>query len=381
MRKEITARLAAAVVVLCLSLGLRPLLAEAPRIDYKTILSQNSLTTAQKKRISEFIRYWLGRLKQASDADQVLQGRYQILRAYGTVKKPFYQYDFAEIAAQQLVGIWKELSDDLKSLKEVNLAIIAANMPQITTQPVLEEMIVHANPAVRFQGWRGYRRIRDLLLAYPPGTDYGKKMYEAMRSRARLETSAPVLGMIFQMMQLRSVPQGVSRQEFVRFQRTAFEILKDTWDDRCRGILAGKSMLADAARKAVAALTNFAAVFSSDRSMQMAILQMIANTAYSSVSAFENSLEAIQKAGEDPKKRKEILEIRDNNSQLLRDCEGALNYITKKRQSRIARALAQIGGPAPGTVGTAVAEWIDELKASGVEDPAVVLAGKSVETR
>ncbi len=362
-------RVQGVIVVLCLSIvavTTRGESGEVPKVDFMLIRSQDNLRRDQQEQIAKRIAYWLSMLRNTEDPSKVIEARSGLVKDYKAVEK--FQYEYADEAGKQGIAIFGELSGKLKSLKEVNLGLGLSQMSQVTIQTSLDKMVVHPNPAVRFHGWRGYRRIRAKLLAQ--GASYIADMVKSLQVRAKAETSAPVVGTILQMIYTPPVPpRTVAQDIFLKHQEASYKILHDNWKQWCMEVLKGDGEMADVSRKGISGAMNFARVFRNDRRRRTVLMQMILDMTYCSRGAFEAAIDSL-KEGDSKHKKPIMIRTRDANAQLLRDCERALGYVTQEQMNPIERVLSNPDEENPADkVGSSIYEWLDVLKAQGVTDP------------
>jgi hypothetical protein len=370
MHEKNPVRSCAVGVLLCLLGGISSVQAQPPKINLEELSKRDRLTRGEKEQVRGRIKYWLKIIRTAEKPTEIIKGARGLLQDYQDLKKkPRHQYTFASLVSEEAVPVFKQLGGQHRLLRETNLALALSQMPQLEIQKALEEMIVHRNPAVRFYGWRGYRRLREQVLIF--GSRYTDKMYRSMRTRATEETSAPVVTALFQAIYMPPVPPpGVSIRSFLQYQRSAFEILKGCWIKRCKEVWGGNGGIADASRKGVAGLANFVAVFKNDKAKRTDVLQMAINMAYCSAKAFDEALKKIREAEKKEQKNYPAVEARDACAQLLRDCENTLNYVTGEQRRFISRPLSNPDEEDPGlAVRMGVLEWIAVLKDEGLTDP------------
>ena len=355
--------------VLCVFAG--TMLARPPEVDFDEIERYRTLSPKHLEQLRARIGYWLEVIRSAAEAKDITDAREELLKDFQRSDKVLYRDSFAGLASQLAIPLFARLPEGLKNLREVNLALALSQFPQVTVQPALEDLIVHPNPAVRFLGWRGYRRIRPQVLARPPGTQFDQAMYRSMWARAAEESVAPVVSAIFQMIQMPPVRrEPVSAENFPRFQENAFQILKDTWERRCREVLRGDGAMADACRKGTKALENLEAVFKDDPVKRKAILQMVIDMTWCAARAYDSALRTVNQAARNQQKNEAAQQSLQANSELLRDCEKTLNALTRRDSRHIVRPMSDPDQLDRGSaVGLGVVEWIKDLQAEGVTNP------------
>ena len=235
MCRTYLSRLCAAAVVLisCASARSEPL--EPPPVDFGEIESQSreELQGKHTQQLRERIAYWLAVLRDTEKRDEILSATVGLLEDYGRIDKAFYRYHFAEIVTTQAKDTWAKMKPQLKPLREVNLALAISEMTQVSIQPALTKMVSHPNAAVRYYGWTGYRKLRELILVLAGAAQHDKIMYASLRSQSKEETSPAVVGAMFKMFR---TPLGgqwqVGPRQMARFRSTCFDILQAAWPIR-----------------------------------------------------------------------------------------------------------------------------------------------------
>jgi hypothetical protein len=85
-------------------------------------------------------------------------------------------------------------TDELKSMKEINYALVISGMTQLTTIDAIDLLVSHPNPGVRFLAWRSYREIRDDAIG--AGGANADKLFASLKKRAAIESSPLVASVI-----------------------------------------------------------------------------------------------------------------------------------------------------------------------------------------
>jgi len=343
---------ACVVVLLAIGSAGPTLWAEAPPpVD---IPARGSLPRAVEQQVQQRMEYWLDQLRDAKDEDGIRQAAKALLADYYKSENLSYRYIYAAQMAAKGPGYLAGMTD---SIRQINLAVSVSGIDQVSIQPALGIMVAHANPAVRYLGWHGYRSIRMLALAQGPS--FARKMQDSLAKRAVGEQSGPVVGEIFLMLTLPPIEiPGVSEQTLRDTRREFLQITRNTWPERCRQVLAGDASITEACRSAVIALNSFGQAYADDEAQRKTILQMAIDLAYCSAKAYDNA----KGAGD----------LGAANQELLRDIENLLNNVKGTQNAYLVTALTDpnVLPPRGVAVRRAVVEnWLDALESDGVVKP------------
>jgi hypothetical protein len=324
----------------------------APPLEIPPDVLKTALSQAYVAQIDARVKYYADRFQEVGGDEDIVALRKKVLDDYRKYDSTEYQYVFTQTAVKYLSPLLQEPNQT----RQVNVAMALSQMEQVPVQPALESMIKDENPAVRYLGWQGYKRIRMSVLAQ--GSEGVETMYASLARAAENETEASVVKAIFQMLYLPPIrPEAVSEQSFSVARKRSLDILRKCWPKRCREVLAGSAAMADAARAGVVALLGFENLSTEDPAVQTALLQMLVDILYCSSKAYD----AAHAAGN----------VAEVNSDLMQDAENALNAVSKLRLSQVTTALLdpKVQPPREAAVGLAVLDWIDALKSKGVKKP------------
>jgi hypothetical protein len=311
--------------------------------------------------------YWAGAIRDAKDANEIISARDRMAQDYKVMEAKTAGYVFAEQAATVVAPMLRKGfdKDSLRVAKEVNLAIAISQMPQVSIQPALEEMIASGDPAVRLVGWKGYRAIRSRLLLQ--GLSAADRAMASAERAAKTETSPFVLEGAFRMLELEPAkPANVSQDVWDAVRKRTWNALAANWDSPWRQrVMAGEAEMAEACQQAASVAASYAATGATKQETTR-LLQMLTDMAFCAAQAFI-AARTDGKTG-------------DAQAGLLHSCEAALNAITKAGKDFIGKALADssvttrpnivlvwIEPSRPGTYG--VYGWVDFLKNQGVVEP------------
>lgn len=314
---------------------------------------------AQMTQIDERLKYYGTQIASATKDKDILSARKGLRDDYLLTAAGDFQYTYARRAAAILTPMLEsgiKSADPLKTVKEVNLALALARMPQVTVQPAMETLVAHANPAVRYQGWEGYREIRMLVLAQ--GQEFASRMKATYQKRAAAESSPAVIGSILQMAILPPVAGGaVPEADMREAQAFFFGTLKANWARWCQLAADGSEDMLVSAARGLQALRNYDAFFTGDKDKKNAIVQMIVDMLWCAAEAYD------QAGGKGL--------AADASVALLRDSEMALNAVTQKRKGVVEASLSDAKIVERGAaVKLAVLDWVADLKEFGVTKPA-----------
>lgn len=346
----------ASLVVTMLSLlpSLPAALADAPRLDISdATLPGGGPNPQQIAMIKTYLAYWVNELVQASDEKAILNTRTMIENGYKQLENMDYRLAYAKQMAEQVLPLFQKGpgSNPLGSTKELNLALAVGQMPQPSIEPALETMVVHKNPALRYEGWVTYRAILPQILQM----GRSPQMLALLSQQTAKETSAPVLGAIFQALSLdATVGTNVPADVLAPVRKQALQILSTHWTTWCKRVVQGDLEMTRAALHAVSALQSVAG-----DAKPGPVLQALLRMAYAS-----------QKAADANKSNKDLTAA---GKMLLLECEAALVALSKNSETPIQNALKS--QTPKGNVdiwaeaGSAVFKWAESLKSQGVKDP------------
>ena len=184
-----------------------------------------------QEEIQALVSYRLAQIVTANTAEGIGAAADDTIEAferYDAALYPDVQFWFAEDAAMLIPTLLADLPDDqLRSLREMNIARAAAGIDHLSILAALDDLIVHDSAAVRYYGWIGYGAIRDQALQ---DWDAPQQIYETISQRAAAETSGVVVGAICRLMALpinrpRDIPEQAYHESTSRF----LAILHDNW--------------------------------------------------------------------------------------------------------------------------------------------------------
>ena len=352
---------------------------------------------ARSAKLDARIKYWLEQIQTAKDGKAIDEARKALAGDHRAAELDRYAYTYAlcavELACPLLTGgIAKD--DQLKALKEINVALVISRISQVAIQPALEVIVKHPNMAVRYSGWRGYQNIRPQLLVHAERT---KTMFKSL-DKAADETCPAVLVVVFEMLYFPTVwPPSVSASAYKQAQEAAYAIFHRVWSKRCTQVLDGDTEMAHVCSKAVAALVRLdASLGRDDKKKRQRLRQMLIDVTWCAGRAYDRAYQAADvaakaaraaaaAAGPRPAAAAMLAKARKADQQakahkqdaaamatFLRTCEKNLNALkaADRGHTYIENALTDRKVEDRGTsVREAVLKWVEHFKKDGVVHP------------
>ena len=319
---------------------------------------------AEDRKIDEILKSVATAIVVAKDEEAVVKARKRAIDEYRFSRSAYSYTRMAATRLTPLLGAGIEATDPLRILKVVNVAMALSRMPQVTIQPALETMVVHANPAVRLLGWTAYFRTRNRLMSQ--GEAFAKKMYAALDKAGLTENSPPVLAAMFRMMETSAAPAGFSVTDWQKARARWLTTLRRNWRRWCGKMVAGEAEMARASEMLVrVALSHATAAIAEEKdpkklkAKKRPFVQMVYDVAWSASKAYQKA----HGKGNAP--------LVVQSGALLRDCERGLNALAGTEHNFIISALIQGDDKDRATrVRLAVLRWGDVLKKDyGVTKP------------
>ena len=319
---------------------------------------KRGLTPSDIQQVKAHAEYWVDSIGNGETAGAVYSARESILADYDKYGKSIrYQVEFARSTAAKLPAAMKRLSiaDRLKSLKEINYAIVISEMAQLTAIDAIDSLVGHANPGVRFLAWRGYRGIRDDAIV--AGKEHAEKLFNALKKRAGVEPSPLVAAVIVDVLHIKESAWTTNafKKAFEGNFKTLIVMLKPC----CNRLAAGEASWARPCIAAIPILQSAAEFYKPDTKMTTVILQHLINIAQAGAKAYA----AAKAVG--PEAFRCI--------PLLLQVEPAIGSLTDHSEIKEIRGplLDKKKGPDEKTraIRRGVLEWIDRLEDLGVKTP------------
>ncbi len=346
-------------------LGAGSAVAAPPAVNISESSLSSGLKPEEIKQVATRITYWVEQIKNAegNKAQQTTtdarDGLLFDFNRYGNTRYEYvYAGEAAKIVSEALkTGLGK--NDPNLCLKEVNLAMAVANMPQAPIQDVLEVMVAHRNEAVRAIGWKGYQKAQKVM--FTQGKKYSDLMLATMKKQAAAEKSPAVLGALFQALYIPPDRTGlVDEKVLSEAQKTAFAILQENWQRCCKEMLTSAEMTRTMI-KAIGTLGRLQAMIATDDKGKTASLQMIVDAMRCASLVYDSDWTKDSGEGDDAM----VCAV------LLRYGEVELRRISQINSTGVEKALTDPKVTLRGViVQEAVLNWIDDnLKKFGVKTP------------
>ncbi|HAU39038.1 MAG TPA: hypothetical protein DCX07_15165 [Phycisphaerales bacterium] len=330
--------------------------AAPPSLDIPPEALESGLLPMHVAKVRARVEYWAQALADAKTPEAIVAARQGMVQDYRGLESLSFKYHYANETAKAVVKRLGTFGDELKALRDVNLALAARQMPQVPVQAALDKMASSSNPAVRYLAWQGYGQVKMLVLAQ--GESFATKMLATFKERAQAEDSPLVCGEIFSTLYLPSVSTVmIEKGVLAKAQAVSVETFRAVWPGICQGALDGDAKKMDAVRKGLIALSLMGqdggykdSVKDADGLAQMA-------------------LDGLWCAGKVLDRSKGQGEIVNDCVQTLREGERALNAATGKGKTHVEAALADTKDRGAAVL-LAVLKWVDELKKDyGVSEP------------
>lgn len=305
---------------------------------------RSGLGTTDLEVIDRYVTNWAEKLATAGSEEDILDARVRLTRGYNTYDSWQFQNAYADRVAKALTPVLT--SPDLR--KQINAAMVLSQMRQVSMQPILESLVVSPNPALRLYGWTGYGRIRLLVMAQGKGPV--ETMLTSLTKAAAEEDCGPVMSAILSMMYLSpDRPSIISASVFDETRAKLFDVFRQSWPRVCRKVLGGHYGMVRAANEGLDALRRVAADPDSPKETQQAAVQMVVDLAWCAAKCYAAEGQTGSQMA--------ATEV------LLRECETALNAITKLRQIPVNKALTTKGdAERVAAVELATSSWIRLLE-------------------
>jgi hypothetical protein len=312
----------------------------APEMEIPESSLRSGLLAADLDAVDKYVTYWADKLTTAGSEQEILDARARLTRGYNRYDNWQFRGAYAERAAKALTAVLD--SPDVR--KQINAAMAISQMREVAVQPVLEMMVVHHNPALRLYGWLGYRRIRLEVLAQ--GKDPVGTMLRSLEKAAMTEDCGPVMASVLDMMYLSpDRPSIVSPTVFDGTRTRLFEIFRQCWPRVCQKVLNGHQSMIRAGGAGLDALRRIATDEDATKETQLAAVQMVVDLVWCSAKRYAAGGQTSAQVA--------------TNEALLRECETALNAITKLRQIPVNQALGvRDEAKRAAEVEVAVSRWI-----------------------
>lgn len=329
-----------------------------PRLDFSCEqIATGPLPAHVRQQVEQFVAHWTDVMLTTEADAEVSNARQRLVEGFAKCPDSA-QYQTAYAAA--VVDSVRPVLRSQDRLRQVNAALVVANTRNMRIRPVLDEMVRHDNPAVRYLGWQGYQRVRTLVLAQ--GRAYSEPMFAGLDEQLKSETVPFVLRRLLEMLYLPPVrPQVISEGDYRWARERAMEIFLAGWSEQCGRILLGGGQMPDAMRRGLWAISGFRRIIGDSQAERSKLAQPLLDVMYCASRAYDEA-----DAGSDGDR------VRRANAMLLSQAEEELHNLTELRRGHVSRALEDPDVPDRGAeVRRAVLQWVDDLADAGydIEQP------------
>ena len=352
------------IITLVLGALLAPYANGAEEPDPINIVAANlkrGLTANDTRQINEHVDYWIATLVNAKKSSVVYKAREGILADYGKYgsgeKSLSFQVEFARSTAKGILAGMDKLSkaDPLKSLKDINLAIVISEMKKFTSAPALDALVKHETPAVRLLAWRGYLTIRDNLIR--TGEKDATTMQANLSNLAGGESNPLVASVIVDVLRIKKA--DLTTKAFRTAFNQNFKTLNVLLKTSCSHLATGQASWARPCLGALPILEAASDYYKPDAKAATAILQQLLNIAQAGAKAYASADGLGSVAFQCTPlllQVEPILETLSNNPK-TRDIRDPL---LDRKKSAVEKCKAVRRG---------VLEWLDRLEDAGVVKP------------
>ena len=236
--------------------------------DLEKITVIGPLPASVRKKMEEYIGYYVNRMKSVKSFKEVIQARKRLINGYNVHKSSYWQSGYAAICADRI----RALLDIPDAARQVQAAITLANMPQYTIQPAIEKMAEHSNPAVRYWAVKAYKASIRRMVLYDARAE---KMFQTLK-RLGMNDSGPILMAVLRCL----TPYPDMDEKSISTMKSIFD---EVWLARCKDVYAGKVDVIQTYHKMVRFLIPF------DEADKKRILQLLADALEASSLGFINA--------------------------------------------------------------------------------------------
>lgn len=320
--------------------------AQTPQINLPDAAVQaDPLPPAVMPQLTDRIKFCLDAISKAKDVTEVKRFSGALVEGgYNRYDSNGYHAAFAAELAKLSAPVLAKLDET----HAVPLAMSLAMVPELSMQPCLEAMVVHASPAVRYFGWKGFLPVRAKVIA--AGKKQTNEMIDLLTKQFAAETSSVVFGVMLEMLDW---PAPADAQ----LQKKSWDILQQAWPSLGSRVADRDQEMSRSCRTAVTTLEHLWPTLSGKD--QTKALQMLVDLMFFAAKGYgDSSAEGLGA---------------DINAQLARDCETLLAKITGIQKKSVSDALSTKDAKERKTaVPLAILEsWIPGLKSKGVVSPKI----------
>lgn len=373
MRMKLACLGVCAMAILAAQQALWAQAAAAPTLDIPDSALKGSLEAQHLKQMDEYIQFYAKQMLQATNEDAITSARNKIIEPYTKYDSGEFRFNYAQMAGKQLLPLL-DGKNGLKNVRQINVGMILAKMPQPSIRPALEKMVVSPDAAVRYYGWLGYREARASLLSQ--NKEMADQLFQLVAAQMPKEKSGPVLGVMMEVLNLTSMDISSTPEDVRKLSsERAYSVLMANWPTCVRGVAAGKGAMASGCRDGVNTLLYLQNTFGQDKARNKAILQSLVDLMWNAAVAYDKAQAVSDK---DPKAKAEADATADTMANLLVTGEAALNSLAGKKVSYVQSPLTDPRVKERGAeVQLGVLKWADEFKAAGVTQPQTAVEPKA----
>lgn len=191
----------------------------------------SSLCAQPADPLATTVKDLAGKIARAVTPKDIIEARKAMLKNYAFRVTQGQGPKYAKLATDALGG----MLDNPDPVKQINAAMVLSRMSQAEIRPALDIMIAHANPAVRYLGWRGYRDAQRVILM--AGEAPADAMFAAIDRRITAERSPIVIKVMIQALRFPAQGGLVSPGVFKKAHQQSVQALLAGWVSWCQDIL------------------------------------------------------------------------------------------------------------------------------------------------
>lgn len=332
-----------------------------PAIPDEVKTMEGDLTAEQQAVVDAFVTGMARTFASANSPTpaELVQAREAFTQAYTSGTGPGYRRYFAESVARNFAPVVLQANSDVA---RVNAAQALAAVSEPTMISVLLQTLQHERPTFRYWAAKALAGQRRTLVQV--GGQALDDFFAAVRSQLATETNAPVMAVLFQLLDVSATDQagltGLDPVAIARAQAAARDVLLSVVPARLYGVRQGD---AGAAWAFLAYVRTIESVAQWDQGNRMGALAALAMVLRNAGQAFQESFPPTSSGD-----LQRLLQL----ERLLRQTEGALVAITGIRQQPVQAAVAiprtnqQQWATKGSQVLVAVLQWVGEPTTPGL---------------
>ena len=303
----------------------------------------SSLFAQPADPLAKTVKDLASKIARAVTSKDIIEARKAMLKNYAFRVTQGQGAQYAKLAIDELL----KLLDDRDPVKQINAAMVLSKMSQVEIRPALDKMIVHANPAVRYLGWRGYRDAQRAILTAGEGS--ADAMFAAIDRRVGVERSAVVIKVMIQAIRFPKQGGLISPKVFKKAHQRSVGAMLAGWVSWCQDILEPSATVTDIAPDMVDILVGALSKIdpAQAKKLQGQILQRIYDMMQCASKIYI-------------KRAKQADSLTAALTLLLGKCEEGLGGVSGKARERVRDALKKKSEPE--MVAIKIIDWQQELK-------------------